>query len=242
MLKLNNIDKIYQNGSQMTHVLRRFGLEVAQGEIVSIIGPAGSGKSALLAIIGMIDEDWSGEYFFMDQHVHRLKPKERAELKRRNIGVVSQGNDLPENLSSAEILDISLEHRNMKRSARQALVAHTLERFDLESKKDLYPHQLSGGELQLLRIARATIADPRLILADEPTSNLHPERSAEVLEMFRELARSGTTIIQATHTQANRAFGERVVEMRNGQVVSDSRGAGHTADDGTVAGGIAVAS
>jgi ABC-type lipoprotein export system ATPase subunit len=184
------------------------------------MGPSGAGKSTLLSILGMFDGDYTGEYFFGGEPVHGIKPKQRQELGKANVGFVFQQYHLLDDLTVAENLDIPLSYRNVKKSERQSLVADTLDRFQMVGKKDLFPRQLSGGQQQLVAVARAIIAKPRVILADEPTGNLHSEQAIEIMELFTTLNKQGTTIVQVTHSEANAAYGNRIIRLRDGWVVT----------------------
>jgi putative ABC transport system ATP-binding protein len=199
-------------------VLRRVDLDLKEGEFVSIMGPSGAGKSTLLHILGMLDGDFTGEYHFLDRPVHALKPKERADLNRSNIGFVFQSYHLIDDLTVYENLDVPLSYRNLGRKERQAAVADILDRFRIVGKKDLYPSQLSGGQQQLVGVARAVIGKPRLILADEPTGNLHSEQGREIMELFKKLNSEGTTIVQVTHSETNAAYGHRVIYVEDGWI------------------------
>jgi len=220
VIALRNIEKSYPVGPNRTYVLRQVTLDIKEGEFVTVMGPSGAGKSTLLAILGMFDGDYTGEYFFGDQPVHGIKPKQRQELGKQNVGFVFQQYHLLDDLTVAENLDIPLSYRNVKRGERQSLVADTLDRFQMVGKKDLFPRQLSGGQQQLVAVARAIIAKPRVILADEPTGNLHSEQAQEIMELFRTLNQQGTTIIQVTHSEANAAYGNRIIRLRDGWVVA----------------------
>jgi putative ABC transport system ATP-binding protein len=209
MIQLRNIEKFYETGAGKTFVLRRISLDIKDGDFITIMGPSGAGKSTLLAILGMLDTAWSGEYFFLGEAVHKLKPKDRVELNKRYIGFVFQQYHLLDALTVYENLDIPLSYRNIKRSERQSMVADTLDRFQIVAKKDLYPNQLSGGQQQLVAIARAIIAKPKLILADEPTGNLHSTQGKEIMELFKKLNMEGTTIVQVTHSEVNAAYGNK---------------------------------
>ncbi len=224
MIKLRNVEKFYQHGVSRTYVLRRVSAEVRDGEFISIMGPSGAGKSTLLHILGMHDSEWGGEYEFLGHPVHALKPKDRAALHKQYIGFVFQSYHLLDNLTVYENLEIPLSYRNVKRSERQSIVCDVLDRFQIVGKKDLYPNQLSGGQQQLVAVARAVIANPKLILADEPTGNLHSEQGREIMELFTRLNREGTTIVQVTHSELNASYGDRVVQLRDGWVV-DAEGA-----------------
>ena len=219
MIRLRSIEKSFPAGAGKSYVLRNVDLDIAAGEFVSIMGPSGAGKSSLLAILGMFDAAWSGEYWFSGEPVHAMKPKDRAALGRRHIGFVFQQYHLLDDLTVAENLEVPLSYRDVPRKERAARVADTLDRFQMVGKKDLYPGQLSGGQQQLVGIARAIIAEPSLILADEPTGNLHSTHGREIMDLFRQLNRAGTTIIQVTHSEANAAAGDRVIELADGWVV-----------------------
>ena len=223
MIHLRNVEKSYPAGSGRTWVLRRIDLDIREGEFVTIMGPSGAGKSTLLAILGMYDSDWTGEYRFLEHDVHALKPRDRQKLNKQYVGFVFQQYHLLDGLTVAENLDLPLSYRDVKRAERQSLVADALDRFGIVAKKDLYPTQLSGGQQQLVAVARAVIASPRVILADEPTGNLHSVQGREIMELFRRLNREGTTIIQVTHSETNAAYGDRVIQLRDGWVVDDSR-------------------
>lgn len=218
MIQLRNIEKSYKQGASQVFVLRRVDLDVKEGEFVSIMGPSGAGKSTLLHLIGMHDSAWTGEYEFLGHPVHELGQKQRQDLQKRNIGFVFQSYHLLDDLTVYENLEIPLSYRNVKRSERQAIVAETIDRFQIVGKRDLYPSQLSGGQQQLVGVARALVAKPGLILADEPTGNLHSDQGREIMELFKRLNEEGTTIIQVTHSDTNAAYGQRVVKLRDGWV------------------------
>lgn len=220
MIQLVNIEKFFQTGNLKTFVLRRISLEIQEGDFVTIMGPSGAGKSTLLAILGMLDGAWSGEYFFLEQPVHQLPPKKRIELNKRYIGFVFQSYHLLDNLTVYENLDLPLSYRNIKSSERAALVCDVLDRFQIVAKKDLYPSQLSGGQQQLVAVARAVIANPKLILADEPTGNLHTSQGREIMQLFRKLNQEGTTIIQVTHNENWAAYGHRIIHLLDGWIVN----------------------
>lgn len=221
MIKLGNVEKFYEQGASKNFVLRRVDADVREGEFVSVMGPSGSGKSTLLSILGMLDNTWTGEYFFEDKAVHKMKPKERAALHKQFIGFVFQSYHLLDHLTVYENLDIPLSYRDISTRERESMVADVLDRFQIVGKKDLYPNQLSGGQQQLVAVARAVIAHPKLILADEPTGNLHSAQSKEIMELFKKLNESGTTIIQVTHSEQNAAYGGRVIQLSDGWVVND---------------------
>jgi putative ABC transport system ATP-binding protein len=221
LIALRHLERSYPQGIARSYVLRQINLEIKQGEFVSIMGPSGAGKSTLLHILGMHDGDWSGEYDFMETPVHRLKPKDRAELHKKHIGFVFQSYHLIETLTVYENLEMPLSYRNVSRKERQSLVADVLDRFQMVAKKDLYPNQLSGGQQQLVGVARAIIAKPQLILADEPTGNLHSAQGQEIMELFRTLNEAGTTIVQVTHADVNASYGSRIIHLRDGWIVDD---------------------
>ena len=216
MIQLRNLEKSFPTQPSPTYVLRQITLDIAEGEFVTIMGPSGAGKSTLLSVIGFYDHSWGGEYNFNGQAVHRLKAKERAELNKKYMGFVFQQFHLLEDLTVAENLDMPLSYRNIKKSERAALVADTLDRFGMVAKKGLYPSQLSGGQQQLVAVARAIIAGPAVLLADEPTGNLHSDQGKEIMELFKKLNGQGTTIIQVTHSETNAAYGNRIVRLRDG--------------------------
>lgn len=219
MIRLQNVEKYYESGYGKTWVLRRITLDVKEGEFITIMGPSGAGKSTLLGILGMLDGAWQGEYYFLDHEVHRLNVKERNDLHRRYIGFVFQRYHLLDHLTVWENLDLPLSYRDVKRSEREAIVADTLDRFQIVGKKDLYPTQLSGGQQQLVAVARAVIGKPKLILADEPTGNLHSSQGKEIMELFKRLNEEGTTIIQVTHNENWAAYGHRIIKLFDGWIV-----------------------
>src|SRR5436190_3188028 len=216
MIKLLNLAKAVKTKAGFTYLLRQINLDIAEGEFITIMGPSGAGKSTLLSIIGFYDSAWEGEYFLFDQAVHKLAAKERAALNKRHVGFVFQQFHLLEDLTVGENLDIPLSYRDIKRSERQAIVADTLDRFGIVAKKDLFPSQLSGGQQQLVAVARAIIAKPTLLLADEPTGNLHSDQGRQIMDLFKKLNLEGTTIIQVTHSETNAAYGNRIVRLRDG--------------------------
>jgi len=216
MIKLKNIEKCHKTKAGFTYVLRQISGEIAEGEFISIMGPSGAGKSTLLSILGLYDHTWEGEYFFEESAVHSMGVKERAALNKRAVGFVFQQFHLLDDLTVAENLDIPLSYRNVPRGERQSLVADALDRFNIVGKKDLFPSQLSGGQQQLVAVARALIAKPKLILADEPTGNLHSDQGREIMELFKRLNQAGTTIIQVTHSETNAAYGNRIIRLKDG--------------------------
>ncbi|MQA30541.1 MAG: ATP-binding cassette domain-containing protein [Luteitalea sp.] len=221
LISLRGLEKSYPQGVARSYVLRRINVDIRPGEFVSIMGPSGAGKSTLLHILGMHDLDWSGEHYFLDTPVHRLKPKERADVHKRHIGFVFQSYHLLDNLTVYENLEVPLTYRDVDRRQRQSLVADVLDRFQIVGKKDLYPSQLSGGQQQLVGVARALIANPQVILADEPTGNLHSAQGKDIMELFRQLNEGGTTIVQVTHSDVNASYGSRVIHLRDGWIVDD---------------------
>ncbi len=220
MIRLRNVEKFYEGGYGRTYVLRRVAIDVREGEFVTIMGPSGAGKSTLLSILGMLDASWTGEFEFLGHQVHRMKPRERVELNKKYIGFVFQSYHLIDNLTVYENLDIPLSYRNVKSSERAAIVCDALDRFHIVGKRDLFPSQLSGGQQQLVAVARAVIANPKLILADEPTGNLHSSQGKEIMELFKKLNDEGASIVQVTHSEANAACGHRVIQLADGWVVS----------------------
>jgi ABC-type lipoprotein export system ATPase subunit len=218
MIQLQNIEKSYPVGAGRYYVLRRISLEIKDGDFLTIMGPSGAGKSTLLAILGMLDGAWTGEYFFQENPIHKMNVKQRAEVNKKYIGFVFQQYHLLDNLTVAENLDIPLSYRNVKGSERQAMVADTLDRFHIVGKKDLYPSQLSGGQQQLVAVARAVIANPKLILADEPTGNLHSSQGKEIMDLFKRLNDEGTTIVQVTHNETWAAYGHRIIKLVDGWI------------------------
>jgi putative ABC transport system ATP-binding protein len=221
MISLRNVEKYFSQGMTKNYVLRRIDLDIKPGEFVSIMGPSGAGKSTLLHIIGMHDHSWNGEYNFDDVAVHSLNMKKRAELRNRNIGFVFQSYHLLDDQTVFENLELPLSYRDVSRKDRQSIVCDTLDRFQIVGKKDLYPAQLSGGQQQLVGIARAVVANPRLILADEPTGNLHSAQGKEIMDMFKRLNDEGATIIQVTHSEINAEYGNRIVRLEDGWIAAN---------------------
>ncbi len=216
MIQLRNVEKSYPLASGRTYVLRRINLDIREGEFLTIMGPSGAGKSTLLSILGMLDGDFDGEYRFDGVPVNGLKPKDRLKLGRLYVGFVFQSYHLLDDLTVYENLDVPLSYRNVPRSERASLVADVLDRFNIVAKKDLFPSQLSGGQQQLVAVARAVIANPKLILADEPTGNLHTSQGREIMDLFKRLNEEGTTIIQVTHNEAWADYGERIIQLVDG--------------------------
>ena len=218
MISLKNIVKYYKTGFGNTFVLRDINLEIAEGEFVTIMGPSGSGKSTLLHIMGMLDAPSSGEYFFNDINVIKLKERKRTELHSTNIGFVFQSYHLIDELTVYENIEMPLLYRKIKGAERKGLVADSLDRFQIVGKKNLFPNQLSGGQQQLVGIARAVITNPKIIVADEPTGNLNSAQGEEIMKMFKELNDEGTTIVQVTHSEKNATYGNRTIHLLDGRV------------------------
>ena len=222
MIELHNLERSYKTGHTENFVLRRVSLDIAEGEFVTVMGPSGAGKSSLLNTLAMLDDGWRGEFLFDKLPVHTMNRKQRAELAKKRIGMVFQSYHLLDDLTVAENIDLPLSYKDISRAERQSMVADTLDRFQIVAKKDLYPSQLSGGQQQLVGVARAVIHKPSLLLADEPTGNLHSAQAAEIMQLFRELNQAGTTVVQVTHSEANAAYGTRVIELRDGWLTQDS--------------------
>jgi len=223
MIRLRSLERSYPLAhGKFFYVLRDIDIEIAEGEFVSVMGPSGAGKSTLLHILGMHDHGWIGEYFFNDTAVHQLKAKERGALRNEHIGFVFQQYHLLDDLTVYENLEIPLSYRKVGKPERSAIVADALDRFQIVAKKDLFPRQLSGGQQQLVGVARAIIANPKLILADEPTGNLHSSQGEDIMELFQKLNAEGTTIIQVTHSEKNAEYGSRVIQLRDGWITGDS--------------------
>jgi putative ABC transport system ATP-binding protein len=222
MIQLKNLERSYKTAAGETWVLRRIDLTIPEGQFLTVMGPSGAGKSSLLNALALLDDQWAGEYWFREEAVHRMKRKDRADLAKRNIGMVFQSYHLLDDLTVAENIDLPLSYKDIARSERQSMVADTLDRFQIVAKKDLYPSQLSGGQQQLVGVARAVIHKPSLLLADEPTGNLHSSQAQEIMELFAELNRQGTTIVQVTHSDVNASYGTRTINLRDGWLVSDT--------------------
>jgi putative ABC transport system ATP-binding protein len=222
MIQLKNLERSYKTPAGQTWVLRRINLCIREGEFVTVMGPSGAGKSSLLNVLALLDDQWLGEYWFREQAVHELKRKPRSELAKRNMGMVFQSYHLLDDLTVQENIDLPLSYKDIPRHQRQSMVADTLDRFQMVAKKDLFPSQLSGGQQQLVGIARAVIHKPALLLADEPTGNLHSSQAKEIMELFRHLNQEGTTIVQVTHSEANAAYGSRTLQLRDGWLVGDT--------------------
>jgi ABC-type lipoprotein export system ATPase subunit len=226
MIQLKSLERSYKTPAGQTWVLRRINLEIREGEFITVMGPSGAGKSSLLNVLALLDDAWEGEYWFREEAVHTLKRKQRAELAKRYIGMVFQSYHLLDDLTVQENIDLPLSYKDIPRKERQSLVADTLDRFQIVAKKDLYPSQLSGGQQQLVGVARAVIHKPALLLADEPTGNLHSTQAKEIMELFRDLNQQGTTIVQVTHSEANASFGSRTIQLRDGWMVGDTANPG----------------
>jgi len=224
MIELQHISKWVTIGGIRTFILKDINLSIKEGEFISIMGPSGSGKSSLLNILGMLDEQSEGEYFFLDQAVHTLKEKHRAQLYKQHIGFVFQAYHLIDELTVYENIETPLIYQNLKSSERQAIVADALDRFNIVGKKDLFPTQLSGGQQQLVGIARALVAKPKLLLADEPTGNLNSKQGEEIMGLFKQLNTSdGVTIVQVTHSEKNAAYGSRIINLLDGRIESETK-------------------
>lgn len=218
MIQLKNIDKYYDAKFQRTFILKGVNLEVKQGEFLSVMGPSGSGKSTLLNIIGLLDEPSAGEYYFWDEPAHKIKEKQKVQYHRSHIGFIFQAFHLIDELNVYENIETPLVYRGVKGKERSALVADLLDRFNIVAKKDLFPSQLSGGQQQLVAIARAIIGKPKLLLADEPTGNLHSEQGEQIMKLLKKLNEEGMTIIQVTHSEENAKYGNRIIRLKDGYV------------------------
>jgi len=218
MISLRNVEKSYPVAGGRVIVLRKVTADIAAGEFLTIMGPSGAGKSTLLAILGMLDGAWTGEFRLLDQDVHKLDNKRRVALHKQYVGFVFQQYHLLDDLTVAENLDMPLSYRDIKKSERESIVADTLDRFGIVAKKDLYPTQLSGGQQQLVAVARAVIHKPALLLADEPTGNLHSAQGREIMELFKRLNEAGTTIIQVTHSEENAKYASRIIRLKDGWI------------------------
>jgi ABC-type lipoprotein export system ATPase subunit len=218
MIELKHISKWYQIGGKPTFILKDINLTINEGEFISIMGPSGSGKSTLLNVLGMLDDASEGEYFFMGEAVHNLKEKQRSQLYKQYIGFVFQAYHLIDELTVYENIETPLIYQNIKAGERKAMVADMIDRFQIVGKKDLFPTQLSGGQQQLVGIARALIAKPKLLLADEPTGNLNSKQGEEIMDLFKQLNNEGVTIIQVTHSEKNAAYGTHIINLLDGRV------------------------
>ena len=220
MIKLKNIEKYYSSGFIKTYVLRNVSLDIEEGEFLTIMGPSGAGKSTLLNIIGMLDTASDGEYFFYDENVSNLSEKQRSEFHKQHLGFVFQSYHLIDELTVYENLETPLLYKKIKSSQRKGMVSDILDRFQIVAKKDLFPNQLSGGQQQLVAVARAVISEPKLILADEPTGNLNSKQGGEIMELFKKLNENGTTIVQVTHSEKNAEYGKRIINLLDGWIES----------------------
>jgi ABC-type lipoprotein export system ATPase subunit len=223
MLKLIDVDKFVQSRFKKTFILKGVDLEVQEGEFMTIMGPSGAGKSTLLNIIGLLDPPSAGEYYLRDQPVHKLRERQRSELQKHTIGYVFQAYHLIDELTVYENIETPLLYQNMKGKERKARVAELLDRFQMVAKKDLFPEQLSGGQQQLVGVARAIAGRPKLLLADEPTGNLHSEQGRQVMELFKQLNKEGMTIIQVTHSEEGASYSDRIVNIVDGAIQSDEQ-------------------
>lgn len=221
LLSVNLASRTVNSGSNKVTLLDEIDLQVNEGEFISLMGPSGSGKSTLLNCIGMLDSFTGGGYTFLGEPVHSMKEKSRTRLYKEYIGFVFQAYHLIDELTVLENIETPLLYKNVKSSERKALVADMLDRFNIVGKKDLFPAQLSGGQQQLVGIARALISKPKLILADEPTGNLNSKQGEEIMELFSELNQEGVTIIQATHSESNAAYGSRIIHLLDGKITSE---------------------
>lgn len=220
MISLRHVEKIYPLKGGVFYALRAINLEIRAGEFVSIMGPSGSGKSTLLHVIGLHDSAWQGEFDLLGEPIHKLDKKKRFELQKKHIGFVFQSYHLLDDLTVYENLEIPLSYRDMPRKERESVVCDVLDRFGIVGKKDLFPSQLSGGQQQLVGVARALIAKPSLLLADEPTGNLHSDQGREIMRLFKKLNEEGTTIVQVTHSEENAGYGSRIVRLADGMIVA----------------------
>jgi putative ABC transport system ATP-binding protein len=229
LIKLIDVEKFYESGAGKTWVLRRINLEIREGDFITVMGPSGAGKSTLMGIIGMLDGAWKGEYHLFDNAVHKLDNRRRVELHKKYIGFVFQQYHLLDNLTVAENLDLPLSYRDIKKVEREGMVADILDRFQIVGKKSLFPNQLSGGQQQIVAVARAVIGRPKLILADEPTGSLHSSQGKMIMDLLRKLNSDGTTIIQVTHNNEWAAYGNRIIQLADGWIVDGQNTAGTVA-------------
>jgi ABC-type lipoprotein export system ATPase subunit len=223
MIRLSNIDKYYESKYQRTFVLKDVSLEIEQGEFITIMGPSGAGKSTLLNIIGLLDEPSAGTYLFLDEPAHKLRERKKSDIHKHHMGFVFQAYHLIDELTVYENIETPLLYKGIKSKERKSLVAEMLDRFQIVAKKDLFPDQLSGGQQQLVGVARAIVGKPKLLLADEPTGNLHSEQGDEIMQLFKKLNDEGMTIIQVTHSEKNAQYGDRIIRLVDGLVVSDTK-------------------
>ena len=223
MIKFLDVDKYVDSRFQRTFILKGIDLEIEQGEFLTIMGPSGAGKSTILNILGMLDEPSKGQYFFLDEPVHTMKDRQKSELHKHYIGFIFQAYHLIDELTVYENIETPLIYKGIKGAQRKSMVADMLDRFQIVAKKDLFPEQLSGGQQQLVGVARAIVGQPKLLLADEPTGNLHSEQGAEIMNIFQKLNKEGMTIIQVTHSEKNAEYGDRVIKLVDGQIKSDTK-------------------
>jgi putative ABC transport system ATP-binding protein len=221
MIELTNIERYFRNGLRKTWVLKQINLQIEQGEFVTIMGPSGAGKSTLLNILGLLESPSNGEYHFMGEPVHKLNERKRSEWHKTYMGFIFQAYHLIDDLTVYENIETPLLYRGIGKKERKSMVAEVLDRFNIVAKKDLFPDQLSGGQQQLVGVARAVISKPMLLLADEPTGNLHTKQGDQIMELFQELNREGVTIIQVTHSERNASYGSRVIELLDGNIQKD---------------------
>jgi putative ABC transport system ATP-binding protein len=229
LIRLIDVEKFYESGAGKTWVLRRINLEIREGDFITVMGPSGAGKSTLMGIIGMLDGAWKGEYHLFDNAVHKLDNRRRVELHKKYIGFVFQQYHLLDNLTVAENLDLPLSYRDIKKVEREGMVADILDRFQIVGKKSLFPNQLSGGQQQIVAVARAVIGRPKLILADEPTGSLHSSQGKMIMDLLRKLNSEGTTIIQVTHNNEWAAYGNRIIQLADGWIVDGQNTVGTVA-------------
>ena len=223
MIKFVDVDKFVDSRFQRSFILKGIDLEIEEREFLTIMGPSGAGKSTVLNILGMLDEPSEGQYYFFNDPVHAMKERQKSELHKHYIGFIFQAYHLIDELTVYENIETPLIYKGIKGSQRKSMVAEMLDRFQMVAKKDLFPEQLSGGQQQLVGVARAIVGQPKLLLADEPTGNLHSEQGAEIMEIFKKLNDEGMTIIQVTHSEKNAEYGDRVIKLIDGQVVSDTK-------------------
>lgn len=223
MIKFLDVDKYVDSRFQRTFILKGIDLEIEEGEFVTIMGPSGAGKSTILNILGMLDEPSQGQYFFLNEPVHSMKDRQKSELHKHYIGFIFQAYHLIDELTVYENIETPLIYKGIKGAQRKSMVADMLDRFQIVAKKDLFPEQLSGGQQQLVGVARAIVGQPKLLLADEPTGNLHSEQGAEIMDIFQKLNKEGMTIIQVTHSEKNAEYGDRIIKLVDGQMESDTK-------------------
>ncbi|MEL6656354.1 MAG: ABC transporter ATP-binding protein [Bacteroidota bacterium] len=223
MIRLTDLEKSVRNGLQKVWLLNQISLSIEEGDFVTIMGPSGAGKTTLLNILGMLDGASGGEYHFLDEPVHKLNERSRNELHKQYMGFVFQAYHLIDDLTVYENIETPLLYRNVKTKERKSIVADMLDRFQIVGKKDLFPEQLSGGQQQLVGVARAIVHKPRLLLADEPTGNLHTRQGEQIMDLFKELNDEGVTIIQVTHSEKNAQYGNRIIELVDGNIKEDVR-------------------